>query len=693
MATAAILRAVVTADTAQAEAKLGAFGKQIELVAGKGSTGLAKLGAAGKLAFVALGVAAGVGLAKAVSATQQFGENVLILKRQLGLTAEDASRLEVVFEHFGIGTAQASVGLGIFEKNLVNGSKYVKQYGLSLTDATGQQKPFLQVLGEAADKFRALPPGAERAAFAMNLFGRSGKTLIPILQLGSKGIADLAAEADKFGLTLSGSNLEAIHKYALAQHDLGLASTGLKLSIGETLIPILTKFDTVLTGVVEVLNKVPGPIKTVVLGAIALGGAMVALGIATGIVRGALANLGIGLGADAAAELTDAAATEANAAAHTGLGFSLAGTLKSAGPLALVLGGLAVHQWAVADSAKQAAEGHTIQGNAEHVLGVITKSTLDIGLDYAKWVFGLFGSSNDAAAATDNLAGSLPPLAHNLLDSVDASNVFKAALDTANLHIGLLGSGIQKFMGMSNTAFRNWRVGTRAALNSVAGGLQSLAGQSHLTAADIVKDFDKHLAAMKTYQKNWHTLLGRHIPQDLAMQLQSMGSQGAGIVAALATANNKQFARMISDWKKARGIAVNTSADISNAWANVPRKVQTDYYVVQHGYIPGGIGQGHPTAVGGMVYMAGGGAAPVMEVTRPTYIGGGAIAGEGGREFVLPANARGEAWVVNAVLKGLAQGFAQWNGGVTSVPVHVYLDGREIRAGLSRGDALRGART
>jgi len=385
-------------------APIAAEGQKISSALGKSLT-------AGKVlaigAFAAIAGAAVKGMSSAVSATEDWGSSVLALHRIVGGSVEDASRLDFVLQHMGLSTQQSSVAIGIFNKNVQNGTKYTKEYGISATDAQGNQLSFNQVLGEAADAYVKLGGGEAGAALAQNLFGRSGKAMIPVLQLGAQGIADLAAEADKYGLVLTGSNLEAIHNYSLAQKDLALANTGLKLSIGEQLIPVLTTFAHVLTVIVSALRVVPGPVKAIAIVTVGLGAALTALGLVVGIVRTAFGNLTGTLGAATAATEANTVATEENAAAHGGVGGLLSKVPGLAGAAALAFAVYTTEVQANAASQKQAAEGHTLAANALKAYSI----TLDIAsagtIPLTKWVIGLFHANKDAAVSAKLLGASV----------------------------------------------------------------------------------------------------------------------------------------------------------------------------------------------------------------------------------------------------------------------------------------------
>ena len=59
---------------------------------------------------------------------------------------------------------------------------------MSVKRADGSLKPSDQLLGEIADKFADLPNGPEKAAIAMDIFGRSGSKLITMLNGGSEAL-------------------------------------------------------------------------------------------------------------------------------------------------------------------------------------------------------------------------------------------------------------------------------------------------------------------------------------------------------------------------------------------------------------------------------------------------------------------------------------------------------------------------
>lgn len=75
--------------------------------------------------------------------------------------------------------------------------------GVTIRDASGELRSADAVLLDIADRFSQYKDGAEKAALAQELFGRSGTSLIPLLNSGADGIKELTDQAERFGLIIS----------------------------------------------------------------------------------------------------------------------------------------------------------------------------------------------------------------------------------------------------------------------------------------------------------------------------------------------------------------------------------------------------------------------------------------------------------------------------------------------------------
>jgi len=160
------------------------------------------------------------------------------------------------------------------------------------------------VLANLAERYTQLGTAQERSAFLNNALGRSGRALAPLFAQGAAGIAQMEHEADKLGLTLSQGVLDSTFKLSVAQREMGEAFKGAAVSIGVAFIPIATRVVLVLTGLVELISKIPTPVLAIGAAFFVVTGALAAIMF---VIKGVVATW---TGLAAVLHLTSAAQTE-----------------------------------------------------------------------------------------------------------------------------------------------------------------------------------------------------------------------------------------------------------------------------------------------------------------------------------------------------------------------------------------------
>lgn len=229
-------------------------GAAVEGIGGKFATA-AKVAAG---AAVAIGAAA-VGFAVKSAATfAEVGGEVAKLQRYTGLSAEAASRLKFAAQESGVGIDSLTKSLGILSKNSVGTS--LDKLKLGLKDAHGQALPLNDQLLKLAQKFQSMPAGAEKNALALKVFGRAGLDMLPFLNKGAAGIADLEKQSDKLGNTLSQKGLDAVKASTAAHREFSAVMEGLQLQVGQYVLPVITKFVTILSELLMPAIKVVGDV-------------------------------------------------------------------------------------------------------------------------------------------------------------------------------------------------------------------------------------------------------------------------------------------------------------------------------------------------------------------------------------------------------------------------------------------------
>jgi hypothetical protein len=178
---------------------------------------------------------------------KEVGAETLGLMRIMGGTAEQASELRFAASQAGVTYETLAKSTGKFEKSLdaARGSTkatsaMVKLLGFDFRDAHGHIKPMSDLMPAVADRFAKMPAGAEKTALAMKLFGKAGADMLPFLNKGSEGIAHLEKMSDKYGLTLTGKNLEALKKSKASQREWNASLDGLRVQLGAQVLPAMT---------------------------------------------------------------------------------------------------------------------------------------------------------------------------------------------------------------------------------------------------------------------------------------------------------------------------------------------------------------------------------------------------------------------------------------------------------------------
>ena len=265
----------------EGEGKVNALGRAIgglSGTAGKVSGGLKGLaGAAGGLSG-ALGslvpLATGAGLAAIAKGAIDAADNMFDLSQKTGVSVESLSKFQQAANASGTSIEGVGAAMIKLNKGLAAGSgpaaDALKALGLSATDASGKLKSTDKVMLEVADKFKAMPDGAQKTALALKLFGKAGADMIPLLNGGAKSIEGLAATmSTKFAQGADKLN----DKLAALQGKL----LGLGVQIGTALMPLLNGIADAVTAAANAFSKLPQPLQNIIIGVTGLTVALILL--------------------------------------------------------------------------------------------------------------------------------------------------------------------------------------------------------------------------------------------------------------------------------------------------------------------------------------------------------------------------------------------------------------------------------
>lgn len=180
----------------------------------------------------------------------------------LGASPEEIGGLSAIAAATGSSLDQLEMHFSRLSRGITEESKQTRialaTLGLSFADLAG--KSSTEQLETLADAFQKLPAGALRTATAVELFGRAGADMLPMLSEGAEGIREWQKVAEETGTTLDDKTVASMARTHKALTELGLAFEGVKIKMmsgwGADLASGLTTFLEEFRTIIPAANEV-----------------------------------------------------------------------------------------------------------------------------------------------------------------------------------------------------------------------------------------------------------------------------------------------------------------------------------------------------------------------------------------------------------------------------------------------------
>lgn len=215
---------------------------------------------AGVAIGAAMAAAAGsvaVAMKLAVDRMDELGESA----QKLGITTEALSGLEYAASMSGVTVETLSGSINKLNRSAADGNPAFAAMGISIKSADGALKSADQLLVEVAGKFAGYKDGAEKSALAMEIFGKSGADMIPMLNQGSTGLRELVAEAERMGLVIGKDATEAAGRFNDTMDRVRKTQGGIVDQMTVALLPVLERGATEFENTARTIDMVSGPAK------------------------------------------------------------------------------------------------------------------------------------------------------------------------------------------------------------------------------------------------------------------------------------------------------------------------------------------------------------------------------------------------------------------------------------------------
>src|SRR5690625_4301583 len=212
------------------------------------------------LAAGAAGVAFVSSMATVAAATSKTMDEMRKMAQATGLSVEALSALTYVANQSGLeqqtlinALGRLSKGIGDAARDTGDAKRAFDTLGISIRDSSGRLRDADKVLVDFAEEMSKLPDGTQKTALAMQVFGRAGAQLVPLLNNGREGIKALTDEARRFGIVLDTDVAKQAERFNDNLTRLGAVKQGLAFTITEALLPAMERITDIMVEVAATL--------------------------------------------------------------------------------------------------------------------------------------------------------------------------------------------------------------------------------------------------------------------------------------------------------------------------------------------------------------------------------------------------------------------------------------------------------
>jgi hypothetical protein len=231
----------------RASRRLKAFGAGVQAI-GAGISGVG-------MRMAGLGAAMITPLLGAARVFSEMGDTLAKMSARTGISVEALSELGFVAHQSGSDLESLEIGVKRMQKAIAGaatGSKeataMLAHLGLTVADLSSlsPEEQFKLI----ADRISKIDNPTMRAAAALQLFGRSGTNLLPVINRGAAGIEALQEEARRLGLTISTTDAKAAEVFHNTLNALWQTVKRGVFAVGAELAPTLKDLATWVTDLV-----------------------------------------------------------------------------------------------------------------------------------------------------------------------------------------------------------------------------------------------------------------------------------------------------------------------------------------------------------------------------------------------------------------------------------------------------------
>lgn len=165
------------------------------------------------------------------------GDKIDKQSQALGISRKAYQEWDYILSQNGASIDSLGTSMKTLNSAILSGKDSIGKLGLSFEDLNkmNMEDQFAAVV----KAFQEMPEGAEKSALAVELFGRNGMSLMPLLNSTAGSVEELKKQFSDLGLEMSDKQIDAAVHYGDAMDTLNRTFDAIKIAVGTELLPVM----------------------------------------------------------------------------------------------------------------------------------------------------------------------------------------------------------------------------------------------------------------------------------------------------------------------------------------------------------------------------------------------------------------------------------------------------------------------
>jgi hypothetical protein len=185
-------------------------------------------------------LAGGEAFKEMIESTVNLSVNAQKLGRQLGISATDASVLNVALASVFVTQDEFSAGASKITQTLNKNEDAFKKLGVATRDQDGNFRSTADIMMDTNERLLEFKEGTDRNVEGVKIYGRAWKDIAPTLRVTKEVMEEARQKASELGLVVGAESVAQTKAYRSAMNGVHEVIEGVGNVIGNALLPILT---------------------------------------------------------------------------------------------------------------------------------------------------------------------------------------------------------------------------------------------------------------------------------------------------------------------------------------------------------------------------------------------------------------------------------------------------------------------